>query len=191
MFLFRKNRKPGSAHDGAQRNTSSQRLSMLSAKLWLLLAALEVARAPFEHAPLDGIVKHPDVKIGKGHGKGHGKKQKLEGPGSGRRCRSGIAGAIFHKRKVALVTGITGQDGSYLAELLLAKGCACFALHSSLRMRFIFYSHVLASILRHGARHRPSHELVQHEAHHRPQHAEPLPPLWRPHRRDVVPSDRN
>ncbi len=26
------------------------------------------------------------------------------------------------KRKVALITGITGQDGSYLAELLLEKG---------------------------------------------------------------------
>jgi GDP-D-mannose dehydratase len=26
------------------------------------------------------------------------------------------------RRKVALVTGITGQDGSYLAELLLEKG---------------------------------------------------------------------
>ncbi|HWT09187.1 MAG TPA: GDP-mannose 4,6-dehydratase, partial [Roseomonas sp.] len=26
------------------------------------------------------------------------------------------------RRKVALITGITGQDGSYLAELLLAKG---------------------------------------------------------------------
>ena len=25
-------------------------------------------------------------------------------------------------RKVALITGITGQDGSYLAELLLEKG---------------------------------------------------------------------
>ena len=25
-------------------------------------------------------------------------------------------------RKVALITGITGQDGSYLAELLLSKG---------------------------------------------------------------------
>ena len=60
-------RRSGSAHDGAQRNTSSQRLSMLSAKLWLLLAALEVARAPFEHAPLDGFFKHPDVNI-KGHG---------------------------------------------------------------------------------------------------------------------------
>ena len=26
------------------------------------------------------------------------------------------------KKKVALITGITGQDGSYLAELLLEKG---------------------------------------------------------------------
>ena len=25
-------------------------------------------------------------------------------------------------RKIALITGITGQDGSYLAELLLKKG---------------------------------------------------------------------
>jgi GDPmannose 4,6-dehydratase len=25
-------------------------------------------------------------------------------------------------RKVALITGVTGQDGSYLAELLLSKG---------------------------------------------------------------------
>ena len=26
------------------------------------------------------------------------------------------------KKKIAIITGITGQDGSYLAELLLAKG---------------------------------------------------------------------
>ena len=26
------------------------------------------------------------------------------------------------ERKVALITGITGQDGSYLSEFLLAKG---------------------------------------------------------------------
>ena len=26
------------------------------------------------------------------------------------------------KKKVALITGVTGQDGSYLAELLLSKG---------------------------------------------------------------------
>ena len=28
----------------------------------------------------------------------------------------------MENKKVALITGITGQDGSYLAELLLEKG---------------------------------------------------------------------
>src|SRR2546430_13930259 len=32
------------------------------------------------------------------------------------------AGAAGQPRRTALITGITGQDGSYLAELLLAKG---------------------------------------------------------------------
>jgi GDPmannose 4,6-dehydratase len=27
-------------------------------------------------------------------------------------------------RKIALITGVTGQDGAYLAELLLSKGYA-------------------------------------------------------------------
>jgi len=27
-----------------------------------------------------------------------------------------------NKKKTALITGVTGQDGSYLAELLLEKG---------------------------------------------------------------------
>ena len=35
---------------------------------------------------------------------------------------------IMHERKRALITGITGQDGSYLAELLLAKGYDVFGL---------------------------------------------------------------
>ena len=34
------------------------------------------------------------------------------------------------KRKRALITGITGQDGSYLAELLLAKG---YEVHGIIR----------------------------------------------------------
>ena len=29
---------------------------------------------------------------------------------------------MSNKRNVALITGITGQDGSYLSELLLSKG---------------------------------------------------------------------
>ena len=28
------------------------------------------------------------------------------------------------KKKIALITGVTGQDGSYLAEFLLSKGYA-------------------------------------------------------------------
>ncbi|MCP4745797.1 MAG: NAD-dependent epimerase/dehydratase family protein, partial [Desulfobacteraceae bacterium] len=32
--------------------------------------------------------------------------------------------------KVALITGITGQDGSYLAELLLSKG---YIVHGIIR----------------------------------------------------------
>jgi len=35
----------------------------------------------------------------------------------------------FMKRKVALITGITGQDGSYLAEFLLDKGYEVHGIH--------------------------------------------------------------
>ena len=31
--------------------------------------------------------------------------------------------------KTALITGVTGQDGSYLAELLLAKGYRVYGIH--------------------------------------------------------------
>lgn len=31
-------------------------------------------------------------------------------------------GGVVSKKKVALITGISGQDGSYLAEFLLGKG---------------------------------------------------------------------
>lgn len=35
---------------------------------------------------------------------------------------SSLTPAQYRSRKVALITGITGQDGSYLTELLLEKG---------------------------------------------------------------------
>ncbi|KAJ3166364.1 hypothetical protein HDU87_002209 [Geranomyces variabilis] len=38
--------------------------------------------------------------------------------------------AAFQARKVALITGITGQDGSYLTELLLSKG---YTVHGIIR----------------------------------------------------------
>jgi GDPmannose 4,6-dehydratase len=37
---------------------------------------------------------------------------------------------VYFKRKVALISGITGQDGSYLAELLLEKG---YQVHGIIR----------------------------------------------------------
>ncbi|KAF9133368.1 hypothetical protein BGX30_012307, partial [Mortierella sp. GBA39] len=36
----------------------------------------------------------------------------------------------YRNRKVALITGITGQDGSYLAELLIEKG---YQVHGIIR----------------------------------------------------------
>ena len=33
-----------------------------------------------------------------------------------------------HDSKVALITGVTGQDGSYLAELLLEKGYTVYGM---------------------------------------------------------------
>jgi GDPmannose 4,6-dehydratase len=42
---------------------------------------------------------------------------------------------MSEERKVALVTGITGQDGSYLTELLLEKGY-------TVRMHFSFIAHL-------------------------------------------------
>ena len=38
-------------------------------------------------------------------------------------------------RKVAFLTGITGQDGSYLAELLLGKG---YEVHAIVRRASLF-----------------------------------------------------
>ncbi len=38
-------------------------------------------------------------------------------------------------KKTALITGITGQDGAYLAELLLAKG---YAVHGIKRRTSLF-----------------------------------------------------
>jgi len=41
--------------------------------------------------------------------------------------------------KVALITGITGQDGSYLAELLLSKG---YLVHGIIRRASSFNTHL-------------------------------------------------
>ena len=52
-------------------------------------------------------------------------------------------------RRVALITGVTGQDGSYLSELLLAKG---YVVHG-LKRRSSSYNHPrLEHILDPGAK---------------------------------------
>ncbi|PIO74838.1 NAD dependent epimerase/dehydratase family protein [Teladorsagia circumcincta] len=54
----------------------------------------------------------------------------LGSDGAGSRMSSDAEIAAFRARKVALITGISGQDGSYLAELLLSKG---YAVHGVIR----------------------------------------------------------
>ena len=49
------------------------------------------------------------------------------------------------KRKKALITGITGQDGSYLAELLLSKG---YEVHGIIRRSSSFNTDRLEHLYR-------------------------------------------
>ena len=39
-----------------------------------------------------------------------------------RNKKTNLFSKVLFMRKVALITGITGQDGSYLAEFLIEKG---------------------------------------------------------------------
>ena len=57
----------------------------------------------------------------------------------------------------ALVTGITGQDGSYLAELLLAKG---YEVHGIIRRASSFNTQRLEHI--YSDPHSPKHKLILH-----------------------------
>ena len=41
---------------------------------------------------------------------------------SGGSCPTAESSNVVANKKVALITGITGQDGSYLAEFLIKKG---------------------------------------------------------------------
>ena len=47
------------------------------------------------------------------------------------------------EKKVALITGITGQDGSYLAEFLIEKG---YEVHGLLRRSSSFNTGICTSI---------------------------------------------
>lgn len=58
---------------------------------------------------------------------------------------------IFMKK--ALITGITGQDGSYLAELLLSKG---YEVHGIIRRASTFNTDRLNDIYQNPQRYQPS-----------------------------------
>ena len=48
----------------------------------------------------------------------------------------------MEQKKVDLITGITGQDGSYLAELLLEKG---YDVHGTIRRSSVDYRERIAT----------------------------------------------
>lgn len=47
------------------------------------------------------------------------------------------------KQNIALITGVTGQDGSYLAELLLEKG---YDVHGVIRRSSVDYRERIAHL---------------------------------------------
>ena len=53
-------------------------------------------------------------------------------------------------RKVALITGITGQDGSFLAEFLLEKG---YDVHGTIRRSSVDFRERIAHLEGHPAFH--------------------------------------
>lgn len=55
-------------------------------------------------------------------------------------------GNMIEKNKIALVTGVTGQDGSYLAELLLEKG---YIVHATMRRASTFNTERIEHIMDH------------------------------------------
>jgi len=68
------------------------------------------------------------------------------------------------KKKVAFITGITGQDGSYLAELLLEKG---YEVHAILRRASVFTTARIDHILNHKNLHTYHGDLVDSSNLHR------------------------
>ena len=54
------------------------------------------------------------------------------------------------ERKVALITGVTGQDGSYLSELLLEKG---YEVHGTIRRSSVDFRERIAHLEGHPDSH--------------------------------------
>ena len=66
--------------------------------------------------------------------------------------------------KIALITGITGQDGSYLAELLLEKG---YQVHATLRRSSVFTTDRIDHIMDHERLHTYHGDLTDSSNLHR------------------------
>ena len=69
-----------------------------------------------------------------------------------------------NSRKIAFLTGITGQDGSYLAELLLDKG---YEVHAILRRSSVFTTPRIDHILHHPRLHTYHGDLADSSNLHR------------------------
>ena len=69
----------------------------------------------------------------------------------------------MHNRKIALITGITGQDGSYLAEFLLNKG---YEVHGIKRRTSLFNTDRIDHLYQ-GPHERNRHFFLHHEAKER------------------------
>ncbi|KAK6752095.1 hypothetical protein RB195_003484 [Necator americanus] len=67
--------------------------------------------------------------------------------------------AAFRSRKVALITGISGQDGSYLAELLLSKG---YAVHGIIRRSSSFNTARIEHLYSNPVTHRGDSSFALH-----------------------------
>lgn len=67
--------------------------------------------------------------------------------------------AAFRARKVALITGISGQDGSYLAELLLSKG---YAVHGVIRRSSSFNTARIEHLYSNPVTHRGDSSFALH-----------------------------
>merc|ERR1712141_437061 len=63
------------------------------------------------------------------------------------------------KKKVALITGITGQDGSYLAELLIGKG---YEVHGIIRRSSSFNTGRIAHLYEDPNSHREGKMILHY-----------------------------
>lgn len=73
-------------------------------------------------------------------------------------CSAALNGEL-KKEKVALITGITGQDGSYLAELLIAKG---YKVHGVLRRSSSFNTGRIGHLYKNPQTHTEGHMMLHY-----------------------------